>query len=163
MKRKNNVLGAIGIAFLLLVSVHAKEMAFAAAGPEKTVPPDYHYNPAGKPDPFKSFVEMDLALKKKAEQKAAVSIFPLQRVGLDQFNLVGIAGSDERRIAIVEVKNNKGKFYPITLGTTIGLNNGKVVEIKRDQFIVEEGAHGRPGKKTRITKKFQRDEEEGTP
>lgn len=163
MKRKNNVLGAIGIAFLLLISANAREAAFAAAGPEKTGPPDYHYNPAGKPDPFKPFVEMELALKKKVEKKAAASIFPLQRAGLDQFNLVGIAGSNGRRIAIVEAKDNKGKFYPITLGTIIGLNNGKVLEIKGDRFIVEEVAQGRPGKKTTITKKFQRDEEEGTP
>ncbi len=163
MKRKNNVIGAIGIAFLLLISANAKEAAFAATGPQKAIPPDYHYNPAGKPDPFKPFVEMDLALKKKVEKKAALSIFPLQREGLDQFNLVGIGGNDERRIAIVEAKNNKGKFYPIALGTIIGLNGGKVVEIRKDRFIVEEEAKGRTGKKTRITRKFQRDEEEGTP
>ena len=163
MKRKNIVIGAIGIAFLLLISANAKEAAFAAAGPLKAVPPDYHYNPAGKPDPFKPFIELDLAVKKKVEKKAALSIFPLQREGLDQFNLVGIGGNDERRIAIVEAKNNKGKFYPIALGTIIGLNGGKVVEIRKDRFIVEEGAKGRTGKKTRITKKFQREEEEGTP
>ena len=163
MKRKNNVIGAIGIAFLLLISANAKEAAFAAAGPLKAVPPDYHYNPAGKPDPFKPFIELDLAVKKKVEKKAALSIFPLQREGLDQFNLVGIGGNDENRIAIVEAKNKKGKFYHIALGTIIGLNGGKVVEIRKDRFIVEEGAKGRSGKKTRITKKFQRDEEEGTP
>ena len=163
MKRKNNVIGAIGIAFLLLISANAKEAAFAASGPEKAVPPAYHYNPAGKPDPFKPFIATDLAVKKKTEKKAAISIFPLQRAGLDQFDLVGVAGSDERRIAIVEAKNNKGKFYPIAVGTIIGLNSGKVVEIQKDRFIVEEGAKGRSGKKTRITKKFQRDEEEGTP
>jgi len=127
-------------------------------------PADYRYDLAGKPDPFRPFVEKDPVLKKKADMVAAVSIFPLQRVGLDQFNLIGIAGDSQRRMAIVETKDSKGsRFYTLAPGTVIGLNKGKVVEIKNDLMVVEETTPLRTGKKiNRIIKKLHKDEE-GTP
>jgi len=88
------------------------------------------------------------------------SIVPLQRVGIDRFNLVGIAGDAERRFAVLEIKDAKARFYPVAVGTVIGLNNGKVVEIKRDVIVIEEVIKGRTGQKiNRITKKLRRDEE----
>ncbi|MEN6375236.1 MAG: pilus assembly protein PilP [Smithella sp.] len=96
----------------------------------------YSYNPAGKPDPFQPFVEEEVAAKKKAEKKKASSIFPLQRIEVEQFKLVGIAGDPNRRVAMVE--DVAKKFYPLSVGTCIGLNNGKVVEILPDRVIVEE-------------------------
>jgi type IV pilus assembly protein PilP len=121
----------------------------------------YSFNPAGKPDPFRPFVEKDPVLKKNAEIAAAVSIFPLQKVGLDQFNLIGIAGDSERRLAVVETKDSRGsRFYALTLGTIIGLNKGKVVEIGNDLIVVEEATALRSGKKpNRIIKKLRKDEE----
>ena len=137
--------------------------AFATtSGDEKAAPPaDYHYNPIGKPDPFQPFVDKDIALKKKAEKAVNIlSIFPLQRVGIDQFNLVGIAGDAEHRFAVLEIKDTKARFYPVAVGMVIGLNNGKVVEIKRDVIVIEEVTKGRTGQKiNRITKKLRRDEE----
>ena len=154
---------ALILSFLLLISGGLWGGAFATtSGDEKTAPPaDYHYNPTGKPDPFLPFVEKDIALKKKTEKAENIpSIFPLQRVGIDQFNLVGIAGDAERRFAVLEIKDAKARFYPVAVGTVIGLNNGKVVEIKRDVIVIEEVTKGRTGKKiNRITKKLRRDEE----
>ncbi len=123
---------------------------------------DYHYNPAGKPDPFLPFVDKELALKKKVEKAAAVtSIFPLQRVSVEQFNLVGIAGNTKRRLAIVETK---GKFYPIAVGTIIGLNKGRVVEIRSDRVVVSEVSSGGKGRKVNnINMKLHKGEDEGTP
>jgi len=95
----------------------------------------YSYNPAGKPDPFQSFIIVE-KVEKKAERKEPTSIFPLQRAEADSYRVVGIAGSEEHRVAIVE--DAAKKFYPILKGTRIGLNNGKVIEIMADRVIVEE-------------------------
>jgi type IV pilus assembly protein PilP len=95
----------------------------------------YSYNPAGKPDPFQSFIIVE-KVEKKAERKEPTSIFPLQRAEADSYRVVGIAGSEEHRVAIVE--DVAKKFYPILKGTRIGLNNGKVIEIMADRVIVEE-------------------------
>ena len=153
---------------LLLIAGSSDHVAYAmASGEGKQAPPaNYSFDPTGKPDPFRPFVEMDpVVLKKKAETVAAVSIFPLQKVDLDQFNLIGIAGDAERRLAVVETKDSKGsRFYTLTPGTVIGLNKGKVVEIRNDLIIVEEATPLRAGKKiNRITKKLRKDEEEGIP
>jgi type IV pilus assembly protein PilP len=156
---KNSVI----IVVLILIVGVSNPVAYAmVSGEAKQAPPaSYSFNPAGKPDPFRPFVEKDpVLLKKKAEAVAAVSIFPLQKVGLDQFNLIGIAGDSERRLAVVETKDSKGsRFYALTLGTVIGLNKGKVVEIKNDLFVVEEVISLRSGKKNRIIKKLRKDEE----
>ena len=160
--QRNSLIKVWGVV-LLLIAGGSNHVAYAmASGEVKQAPPaSYHFDPAGKPDPFRPFVEKDLLFKKKAETVAAVSIFPLQKVGLDQFNLIGIAGDADRRLAIVETKDNKGsRFYTLALGTVIGLNKGKVVEIGNDLIVVEEATLIRTGKKiTKITKKLRTDEE----
>lgn len=104
--------------------------------PVSPVENTYSYNPAGKPDPFRPFVQEEIAAKKKAEKKKAISIYPLQRIETEQFKLVGIAGDQKQRIAMVEDVTKK--FYPLSIGTRIGLNNGKVIEILQDRVVVEE-------------------------
>ena len=161
---KRNSLNKICGLVLLLISVISNNAALALpeGEVEPTPPVNYSFDPTAKPDPFRPFVEKDLVLKKKSEMVATASIFPLQRLPLDQFNLIGIAGDAEHRLAVVETKDSKGtSFYTLTLGTLIGLNKGRVVEIKRDQIVVEEGTPLRTGKKiNRIIKKLHKDEEE---
>jgi len=122
----------------------------AAPNPNKNaVPPasapapppvdNYSYNPSGKPDPFNTFIvppENPAAIKQKVLKKAAVSIFPLQRAEADQYRVVGIAGDKDHRVAVAE--DTAKKFYPLLIGTRIGLRDGKVVEIMADRVIVEE-------------------------
>ncbi len=99
----------------------------------------YNYNPLGKPDPFRPFVETDtkrITEKKDGKTGTSSSIFPLQRVATEKFKVTGIAGNQLRRVAIVEDATKK--FYPLFKGTYIGLKNGKVVEIMADRVIVEE-------------------------
>lgn len=96
----------------------------------------YSYNPLGKPDPFKPFINIDVRPTKKEGGKKVESIFPLQRASAESFKLVGIIGDKSRRIAIVE--DGGKKFYPIFVGTRIGLNNGKVSEILADRVAVDE-------------------------
>ena len=106
--------------------------------------PQYKFNPAGKHDPFKPFIELDMAARQKLEKEKPLAMSPLQREGIDQFRLVGISGDEKVRKAIVQ--NAKGKIYPLFIGTYIGLSKGRVVEILADRVIVEEKFKARAGK-----------------
>jgi type IV pilus assembly protein PilP len=126
--------------------------------------PAYKYNPVGKADPFKPFIYQEISAKKKLETIQPLPIFPLQRAGTDQFRLVGIAGDESSKIAVVT--DLKGKFYPLYLGTSIGLNSGRVVGILADRVIVEEKIKEGDAKKTktkRITMKLRKEEGEEKP
>jgi len=127
--------------------------------PEVKTGPAYKYNPIGKPDPFKPFIEQELSPKKKTESKT-LPISPLQREGIINFKLVGISSDDHHRIAIVQ--DAKGKAYPIFLGTYIGQNGGRVVEILPDRIIIEEKikVEGKQAKTNRLTVKLRKDEGE---
>ena len=93
----------------------------------------YSYNPAGKPDPFKPFVDVDV---KSAQKKKDESIFPLERAEIDSFTLVGIVGDQSKRMAVVQ--DSTKKFYPVFVGSRIGTRKGKVTGILVDQVTVEE-------------------------
>jgi Tfp pilus assembly protein PilP len=114
------------------------------------------YNPAGKSDPFQPFMEVDLAVKREKERKAKEEelrraaqgkrpISPLQQAEISQFRLVGIAGSDKQRMAVVE-DNTAKKIYPVYVGTPIGPHGGRVASILEDRLIVEEPVLGEPDK-----------------
>ncbi|MBI4634357.1 MAG: pilus assembly protein PilP [Deltaproteobacteria bacterium] len=134
------------------------------SAPAKTSPLEsYTYNPVGKPDPFLPFIEKDLIVKKKAGKSSRASIFPLQNAGVDQFKLVGIAGNERRRTAVVE--DERGKFYTLNEGTYIGQNNGRVKSILADRVIVEEKISLESGgaRINRITIKLHKEDNEGKP
>lgn len=101
---------------------------------------NYSYSPAGKPDPFRPLVEavkpQNIEAKKESKKKAELSMFPLQRAETESYRVVGIAGNRDHRVAIAE--DAAKKFYPLVIGTHIGLYNGKVIEIMADRVIVEE-------------------------
>jgi type IV pilus assembly protein PilP len=96
----------------------------------------YNYNPLGKPDPFRPFVDIEVAAVKKEKEAKKESIFPLQRAEVESFKLVGIVGDQARRVAVVE--DSTKKYYPIFVGTKIGLHDGKVTEILMDRVTVDE-------------------------
>ena len=149
------------------VAPGAKPITAAAAPPPE---PDYRYNAAGKADPFKPFMETDLAAKKKMEdeQKKKLGLkerplSPLQQADIGQFRLVGIAGDQSRRVAMVEDGAAK-KFYPLFAGTYIGQNGGRVAAILPDRVVVEEKAEKQDKKAQfrRVTVMLHK-EEEGKP
>ena len=94
--------------------------------------PEYVYNPAGKRDPFRTFIE---SVTEKKE-RAAAPVSPLQSYDLNTLRLVGIMMLPGKKVAIVEDPSGKG--YHVKVGTHIGLNDGVVVEILKDEVIVEE-------------------------
>jgi Tfp pilus assembly protein PilP len=131
----------------------AQPLPVVVSIPEST----YSYNPLNKPDPFRPFIEEEIAAKKKTE-KGVGSIFPLQRMETDQFRIVGIAGDETRRVAVVE--DAAKKYYPLFVGTHIGTNKGRVIEILPDRVVVEEYA---TKKAKRIILKLHKNQNEVRP
>ncbi|MDR2861139.1 MAG: pilus assembly protein PilP [Syntrophobacterales bacterium] len=110
----------------------------------------------GSKDPFKPFVDTGEAKKQKAK---AIPISPLQRQDLSMFKVVGISGSDrEGWRAIVE--DGEKKFYIIKEGTLIGLDEGRVSQIRSDRVVVAVKDPDAKGKINHITMKLYKDIEE---
>lgn len=136
------------ISYCLLLTVvtgcNKEEVAPAQVAPVKKVVapvqtsvttekmPEYVYNPAGKRDPFKSFIEVVTSKR----ERAVAPITPLQSYDLAALRLVGIMLLPGKRVAIIEDPTGKG--YHVKVGTSIGMNDGVVVEILKDELIVEE-------------------------
>ena len=96
------------------------------------------YDPTGKVDPFQPLFKEDpkpKADKKKAPAKPERPRTPLERLDLGQLRLTAIIFSETRPRAMVEEDNGKG--YVVEIGTHIGLERGKITEIKRDRVLIE--------------------------
>ncbi len=99
---------------------------------EKKEEPEFRYNPVGKADPFKPFIE----LTPVRERVRTTPLTPLQKYDISQLKLVAIITAPEGNVALVE--DSAGKGYFIKRGTEIGRNEGKVLKILKDRVIVEE-------------------------
>jgi type IV pilus assembly protein PilP len=127
----------------------------AAAGPQKAdakpvqvaeaesitapEPKRMPYNPAGKLDPF-------APLYKEEQEKEAKKVVarpkgperprtPLEKLDLAQLKLTAIVSAGNERRALVEEVSGKG--YVVEVGTRIGLERGKIIEIAPDRIIIE--------------------------
>lgn len=98
--------------------------------PEKPVEPEYAYNPKGKPDPFKPFIQLTPI------RGSTVPLTPLQRYEISQLKLVAIIASPDGNVAMVEDAAGKGFF--LRRGVAIGKNDGKVTKVLRDRVVIEE-------------------------
>ena len=98
---------------------------------EKKEEPEYSYNPAGKPDPFKPFIQL---ASRRGSRTAAVT--PLQKFDISQLKLVAIISTSDGNIALVEDATGKGYF--LKKGTWVGRNDGKVTKILKDTVIIQE-------------------------
>ncbi len=171
MKRKNRLLLPLLLAGFFLVagpgwSAGPVDKKTASPAMPATAPQGaYTFNPAGKADPFKPFVEAELAARKRLElaKRRNLPLSPLQRAGVDSFRLLGIAGNQIKRTALIA--DAAGKTYSLSVGTRIGLNNGKVVSIRSDRVLVEEPSptKGKYAKARTIEMKLRREGEEGRP
>ncbi len=108
---------------------------------EKKEEVEYSYNPSGKADPFKPFIQLTLV----KESQRGVPLTPLQKYEISQLKLVAIISSPEGNIALIE--DSSGKGYFLKKGTLIGKNDGKVTRILKDKVIVEEVFEDVMGKK----------------
>jgi type IV pilus assembly protein PilP len=178
LRRSKLLSGSVVVAFLLAFAMTAAMAAAppapkpAEAKPEaqlEAAPPDkpeYRYDPKGKIDPFKPFVRLEVptpAAKKGPEKKLTGALTPLQRVTLEKVRVTGIAGSLSKRVAMVE--DGGGKGYMVYVGTLIGMNGGRVIQILPDRVIVEEKLEGSKGKEKshRVALTLHKEEGEGRP
>jgi len=98
---------------------------------EKKEETEFSYNPAGKPDPFKPFIQLT-----PMRGASRTPLTPLQKFDISQLKLVAIILNPEGNIAMVEDATGKGYF--LKKGTWIGKNDGKVTKILKDKVIIEE-------------------------
>lgn len=112
--------------------------AAAAATEKKKDPLDaaieaaeqYSYNPIGKRDPFRSFLNFD------SDDKPGPGTLPTQKYEIDQYKLAGLVWGVDRPRALVEDADGMG--HVLEIGTYIGKNWGKVTQITSGEVIVTE-------------------------
>lgn len=122
---------------IVKATCEGKELTFLdklLAGPKKSKPSSYVYDPTGKPDPFKPFI---LEVKRSKEE-ADKALQPLQRYELSQLKLVAIIWNIDNPRALVE--DSAGKGYIITKGSYVGNNQGKVTGILENEIVITEEA-----------------------
>jgi len=110
------------------VQVAAKVEKKKAAEKEE---PEFTYNPVGKPDPFKPFIQLT-----PEKMRKSAFLTPLQKYDISQLKLVAIITLPEGSVALVE--DQQGKGYFLKRGTAIGRRDGKVKAIHKDRVIIEE-------------------------
>lgn len=94
---------------------------------------EYVYDPTGKRDPFKTYIELE---KKVIGTRQAAILTPLQMLELTDLRLVGVIVLPKKKVAMVEDPTGKG--YNVKEGTLIGKNEGVVIEIRKEEVVVEE-------------------------
>jgi len=98
---------------------------------EEDTGPVYSYNPIGKRDPFRSFIQRDLVVN-----EIGGPVGPLQMHELDNYQLRGIVWNTAAPRALVEAPDGIG--HVVELGTLIGKNWGKVTQIKPEEIVITE-------------------------
>jgi type IV pilus assembly protein PilP len=101
---------------------------------------DYHYDPTGKRDPFRSFV------RDKLRDAAANVESPLEQFELGQLTVSGVVWQADRRRALVQ--DPSGQTYVVKTGDRIGKNDGVVREIGDSSLVVLESYVDFHGDKT---------------
>ena len=115
----------------------------------------YSYNPTGKPDPFKPFLQLS------SVQSRSAPLTPLQKYEFSQLKLVAVLLTPEGNIGLVEDATGKGFF--VKRGTLIGKNDGKVAKIFDDRMLIEEVFQDALGQKkvNEVTMTLHKSEEGG--
>ncbi len=108
-----------------------------AAGPKLALAPEleaepevalYRYDPTDKRDPFKSFV--------RTGPGVGLPGTPLEQFDLTQLKVTGIVWANDGPRALI--KDPAGKGYIVLVGTVMGKNKGRVVEIGDNIVMVKE-------------------------
>ena len=120
-----------------------KAQAAVPASPkaeEKKAETPVLYDPAGKRDPFVSFIR-----EEPLRAKDLAALPPLQRYELGELKVVGILWTKAGAKALVE--DAEGKGYSVVTGSRIGRSGGVVTRITEKEVIVREEFTGSQGRK----------------
>jgi type IV pilus assembly protein PilP len=97
------------------------------------------YNPEGRINPFTPLFQKKPEVEKKPKRdkrERRIPQTPLEKVALGQLKLVAIMQMQSGPRALVEESSGKG--YVVRMGTYMGLNSGRVIDIRGGRVIVEE-------------------------
>ncbi len=92
-----------------------------------------NYDPKGRRDPFLSVVALT---KQKIEKKRKKKVNPLENYDVADFKVLGIVFDGKRYYASVMLPD--GKAFTVTKGMTVGLYDGKIIDISPNQLVVRE-------------------------
>ena len=109
----------------------AKEAPKEIEEAKKVEQEEYKYDSKGRRDPFLSLVAIT---KEKPSKKKGAS--PIESYDIDEIKLMAIAWDKERYYAMIRLPD--GKTYTITQGMSLGLQNGKVEKITKDNVLIRE-------------------------
>jgi type IV pilus assembly protein PilP len=101
--------------------------------PAKKEEKEYVYDPAGKTDPFKSFIAEQEEMAEKQKRKPRTY---LETLDLSQLELIAIITGPQGNYAMV--RDSKGVGHVIVKGTTVGTNGGVVDKITEREVIIRE-------------------------
>jgi type IV pilus assembly protein PilP len=93
---------------------------------DKTKKVKYVYNPQGKPDPFQPFIASGPEVEGRE---------PLEKYDLAQLRLTGIIWGMN---SMAMVEDPEGRGYVVKVGTSMGKNMGKVIEIQPTKLVILE-------------------------
>lgn len=91
----------------------------------------YVYDAKGRRDPFMSLAQTS---KPKVQIKKGAS--PIEIFDVDEIKLIAIAWDSNQYYALITMPDSKS--YTIRKGMTLGLNNGKVIDITKDSVFIQE-------------------------
>jgi type IV pilus assembly protein PilP len=118
-------------------------------------PPRFVYTPGTRRDPFVPL----LALRGPVPQEPDTPLTPLQNFDLSQLRLIGIiTGKGEPRAMVIAPD---GKSYILRKGVKIGKNYGVVIEVQREQVLVEEKFYDFTGEVRKNIQEIQLPKREG--
>jgi type IV pilus assembly protein PilP len=93
----------------------------------------YAYDPAGKTDPFKSFILEQEEMAEKVQRKPRTY---LETLDLSQLELIAIITGPQGNYAMV--RDSKGVGHVIVKGTAVGNNGGVVDKITDREVLIRE-------------------------
>jgi type IV pilus assembly protein PilP len=124
----------------------SSSVASATQPPVMRSLPVYSYNPEGKRDPFKAFLEASLVSKPAKNS----NLFPLLNFPLSELKLVAVIGiSRNRYLAMVQTPDGKG--YTVKAGMEIGSGGGTIKKIDHQSISIEEEYTEMSGEKKKRT------------
>ncbi|MFZ7127062.1 MAG: pilus assembly protein PilP [Desulfobacterales bacterium] len=99
------------------------------------------YNAEGKLDPFEPLFRQEAPadegeIKPEVANRPERPRTPLEKLELGQLKLVAVVFAGPQRRALVEEASGKG--YVVEMGTSIGRERGKVVEIEKDRIVIKQ-------------------------
>lgn len=113
-------------------------------------PIPYSYNPIGKRDPFRSYLE-ELS-RRVAETRRVGRREETEEFELDQYRLTGIITGTAQPRAMVEDPNNRG--HVLRVGSRLGKHGGRVTRISARGIVVSEQTRDATGKRLRVDKRI---------